>query len=608
MITGDGSGGAYIAWRDARDYATNGYDVYAQHLTATGARAADWPESALPVCTAPRLQSPLAILLDSEGAVLVLWLHQLLGGFSGLFMQRLISDGTLAPGWPVNGLAVRGGTGFGGGFGVVPDDSGGCYLAWDDPRTDVSDVYAQRITRDGKVAAGWPADGLPVALGTGFQGLSLAVRDNAGGVILSWNDSHTGIANAYVMRLTPAGEAGSGWPNGGLLVAPGLSNPCMVSDGAGGAYLGLGKVAPDYSGYENLYVLRITGSGAPAPGWPAGGLLVCNAPDTRNDLRMAPDGSGGAIMQWDDYRGLYSEVYAVRLAPDGTRAPGWMENGTPISTLVGYQLSSDLVADGMGGAYFAFELHTSVERGYIQHLNGGGQPAQGWSSDGITLNPLDEQRDPTITSDGGGGAIVAWFNYWANVLYAQRFVMDGVVASELALVSADAQSDRVLLLWQGDGAYAANASVERRTTTSDWQRIGTPIAEGEDRLRYDDRDVTPGSRYGYRLVYLRSGVTQYTADTWVDVPLAAVFALEGARPNPAVSRMNVAFSLPNGSPASLAMLDVAGREVMRREVGSLGAGRHVVPMDPGAPLAPGLYWLKLTQGERALLARAVVIR
>jgi len=56
------------------------------------------------------------------------------------------------------------------------------------------------------------------------------------------------------------------------------------------------------------------------------------------------------------------------------------------------------------------------------------------------------------------------------------------------------------------------------------------------------------------------------------------------------------------------VLDVAGRAVLSREVGSLGAGRHTVALDLGANAAPGIYWLRLTQSGRALLARAAVIR
>jgi hypothetical protein len=75
-----------------------------------------------------------------------------------------------------------------------------------------------------------------------------------------------------------------------------------------------------------------------------------------------------------------------------------------------------------------------------------------------------------------------------------------------------------------------------------------------------------------------------------------------------VGELQVWFTLPDAKPATLELLDVSGRRVLAREVGALGAGRHTVRLDPGARVAPGLYWMRLRQGARTLLARGVVIR
>src|SRR5206468_1990619 len=50
FILADGGGGTFIAWRDDRDSATTGYDVYVQHLDGSG--VAQWQEGGVPVCTA----------------------------------------------------------------------------------------------------------------------------------------------------------------------------------------------------------------------------------------------------------------------------------------------------------------------------------------------------------------------------------------------------------------------------------------------------------------------------------------------------------------------------------------------------------------------------
>ena len=86
------------------------------------------------------------------------------------------------------------------------------------------------------------------------------------------------------------------------------------------------------------------------------------------------------------------------------------------------------------------------------------------------------------------------------------------------------------------------------------------------------------------------------------------FALEGPRPNPTVAELNVAFTLPQAGPAALRLLDAAGRELTVREVGSLGPGRHLVRLDEAIRTPPGVYWLRLSQGKRSLVRRAVVVR
>jgi len=85
-------------------------------------------------------------------------------------------------------------------------------------------------------------------------------------------------------------------------------------------------------------------------------------------------------------------------------------------------------------------------------------------------------------------------------------------------------------------------------------------------------------------------------------------ALEGARPDPAISGLTVAFSLPDAAPATLSVYSVSGRRVLSRQLEGLGPGRHVLDLDQEAPLASGVYLLRLTHGNRSFVRRAVVLR
>jgi hypothetical protein len=93
----------------------------------------------------------------------------------------------------------------------------------------------------------------------------------------------------------------------------------------------------------------------------------------------------------------------------------------------------------------------------------------------------------------------------------------------------------------------------------------------------------------------------------VDVPAASRLALAGLRPNPAPgTNLRVAFSLPNAGPARLQLIDVSGRRIGEREVGSLGAGEHLESIPTDGPVAAGLYWVRLERGGRSMVARAVI--
>jgi hypothetical protein len=84
------------------------------------------------------------------------------------------------------------------------------------------------------------------------------------------------------------------------------------------------------------------------------------------------------------------------------------------------------------------------------------------------------------------------------------------------------------------------------------------------------------------------------------------FALHGAVPNPSTG-LNVSFTLPNNKPAMLTVYDVSGRQVGQRDVGSLGAGRHLVSLAQKGRLPAGLYVVQLVQGGWKLSSRAVVV-
>ncbi len=177
----------------------------------------------------------------------------------------------------------------------------------------------------------------------------------------------------------------------------------------------------------------------------------------------------------------------------------------------------------------------------------------------------------------------------------------------VALVTFEAQPDHVTLMWQGPD-HGVEASVYRRGVSDAWTLVGRGAFDGAGHLEYEDRFVVAGARYAYRVGWPGAGGEQLSAETWVEVPGMALLALETPRPNPTRGRLELAFTLPREGPATLALVDVSGRPRLAREVGSLGAGRHLVELGEPGQIPPGVYWLKLTQSGKSITRSAVVLR
>jgi hypothetical protein len=595
--------------------------VYLQRVTGSGTIAPGWPLGGLAVCGLPAYQSPTAIASDGAGGALVVW-HDFRNAGSGgtgqdVYAQRILADGSVAPGWTAGGVPVSRAPDYQNLPVVVADGAGGAFIAWEDDRdyaTHSVDIYAQHLTAAGAVAAGWPADGLAVCTDPAGQVEPRILADGAGGAIVVWGDVRRGgVPDVYAQHLLADGSLAPGWVANGVPVALGSGVRAVAPDGAGGFYAGSATLNPSL--FDGVYyVQRFSFAGTRSPGWPESGVQVCGASGDRAGLRVVADGFGGALLTWYDYRrpSTGGEIYALRIRADGTLAPGWTVDGTQVSdaSAPGYEYAPDIAPDGSGGAYLVWRSEYVDFPAWVQHLTGNATVAAGWPAYGVRLAPSGAQFDPRIAYDGRRGAIVAWDEACCGRIgmYAQRFVLDGPVAVLLSLVSADAGPDRVMLVWHAaDGASLA-ATVERRGTGSDWMPLGTVTADGTGRIEYLDRSVVAGERYGHRIAYTEDGLTRHSAETWVDVPRALALALEGLRPNPAVGPLTVAFTLPSWAPATLELLDVGGRRVLAREVGSLGAGSHLLHLDGGSQLAPGMYWLRLTQAGRALVARGVVVR
>ena len=69
-----------------------------------------------------------------------------------------------------------------------------------------------------------------------------------------------------------------------------------------------------------------------------------------------PDGAGGAMIAWEDYREDEIEIFAVHLDADGlVAAPVWNQNGNPVSGENPHDFGPFITSDNYGGAVIVWE-------------------------------------------------------------------------------------------------------------------------------------------------------------------------------------------------------------------------------------------------------------
>jgi hypothetical protein len=124
---------------------------------------------------------------------------------------------------------------------------------------------------------------------------------------------------------------------------------------------------------------------------------------------------------------------------------------------------------------------------------------------------------------------------------------------------------------------------------------------GDSGSNKNDITCTSGSAFDAFVIGTDVGVP--------DSPTGAPqLALRRIVPNPTATGLQISYALGSSAPARLVLLDVTGREILRRDLGSPGAGDHQVSLEPGTVPAPGQYWLRLSQGGRNVSSKVTFVR
>ena len=372
-VIADGAGGAFLSWSDQRSWG----QIYALRIGGDGNDVGGWPEEGLRIAPTGGTQFEDDIASDGSGGVYIVWSDGRNSSSVGadIYVQRLTGDGKAANGWPSGGVPICSAPANQEQPTLVADGTGGVIVCWRDHRNEPTDyflgygdIYAQHVLPDGRIATGWPVDGLPVCLAPFGQDLPVIVEDGVGGAIIVWRDfrTYTG-SNVYAERVSRAGLLL--WGNGsGVAVGavPGFQwYPNAVTDGSHGAYVGWEGGNPGSP--SGVYLAHVGEGGKPFFGWAQGGRYMEGSGLVNPESAvLTSDGAGGVWVAWTQAPAALTQNYTIylsRYSATGTAPRSWRSNPLGVCSDLGWRFISGpisashggtILGDGNGGVYVAW--------------------------------------------------------------------------------------------------------------------------------------------------------------------------------------------------------------------------------------------------------------
>lgn len=331
--------------------------------------------------------------------------------------------------WVANGIPIATSPGQQNEVQIASDGAGGVIAVWLENGNLQRDIYAQRVDADGNIL--WAVNGVPVCACTGSQVAPQIVSDGTGGAFVAWENNPNGAADNDVIYLGRISGAGQVLWNSTPVGGGGLNEWDMMADGNHGVVITWATGGPLYA---QILAQRFNGDGQPQ--WPS--AILCNAAydldQDRNNPVLTPDGAGGFLVNWSDFRRSYwdydtrpaqfygfVDLYMQRIDPSGARLP--FTNGY----LVQENMANGPSAPGLAsGAAIAFGVGPWLNRNLrVQRITSNGDPV--WLSDIRVNAPLNDWFYQDIVADGADGFLVVWAE-GANGQrdpYAQRVGPDG---------------------------------------------------------------------------------------------------------------------------------------------------------------------------------------
>jgi hypothetical protein len=325
-----------------------------------------------------------------------------------------------------NGVAIRQGFEIEFDRSADMDGQGNTVYTWSDTRNGDRDVYAQRINSSG-VKTWNPSEpnGLLIVHFIDRQEDPSVVATGFGTYIFIWNDFREDAekGDMYAQCVTDAGALL--WNLNGVLVSKGnFDSPAqfrMVADGTGGAILIWNDLR---NGNADIFATRIDANGnIPSPWvvdplWFAGNVVRVRG-GSQSQITVDTDGWGGALVAWMDdidSLGFGRDIYIQRVAQNGALA--WGPEGVVVCNATGDQISPKLCPDGANGAFMVWQDYRFDTDGdlYYHHISSSGQPDPNAPYGRVLVQRSNKQQEARIVKSEQNQAVIVWLDDFGHSL------------------------------------------------------------------------------------------------------------------------------------------------------------------------------------------------
>ncbi|MEW6599519.1 MAG: exo-alpha-sialidase, partial [Nitrospirota bacterium] len=404
-VSTDANGHVYVAWQDVR---SGTGDIYFNYSADYGI---SWQVNDIRLDTdAPGNASSANPLIsaDESGNVYVAW-QDVRNGLSDIYFNYSHDHGAT---WQPNDIRLdRGTPGIAESYmlQMTADDNGRVYAVWLDDRNGAGDIYFNYSTDHG---ATWQTNDIRVNHTPGAWATTAPMisSDGNGHVYIAWLDQRNGPYDIY---FNYSSDYGASWQ---------ANDVRLDTDAAGAAYSQNLAIDADANGHvyaawidsrngsQDIYFNRSSDYGAT---WQAGDTrLDTNPAGASNSFypRISSDENGHVYIAWYDYRNGNTDIYFNRSSDYGAT---WQANDARLDTNTAgasHSLDHRIISDESGRVYVTwYDYRNGAPDIYFNYSTDYGST---WKANDIRLDTNSPGAAysyiPWLSSDEKGDVFVVW--------------------------------------------------------------------------------------------------------------------------------------------------------------------------------------------------------